>query len=155
MNAIIGAAIAALVSMEGGIPPATDLMITALAVYREASGECLDAKRGVAWVIRNRVEHPSWYGKSYFEVVTKPSQFTSMVPPKGTFDPNLVRYPNPEETAWLESVNAAWDVIGGKVSDPTKGATFYFDKSRDSNPPAWAKQYTHTADLGSIHFYKP
>jgi len=39
--------------------------------------------------------------------------------------------------------------------DPTGGATFYFDASRALNPPAWAKQYVHTVDIGAFRIYRP
>lgn len=137
------------------VKPFTDLMLLALCVWREASGEPVEAKQAIAWSIKNRVLHPSWYGKDWADVVTKPVQYTSMVPPKGMLDPNLLRYPQPADPSWADTLKVASDVMDGVIPDPTGGATFYFDKSMDAKPPAWAKLYTHTADIGTIHFYKP
>lgn len=137
----------------------TDMFLPTLCLYREARGESLQAKQGVAWSIRNRVDHPSWYGKTWVDVVTKYCQYTSMNPPKDkvtgkAWDPNLIVYGSGDDPAWQECVKVIFDVRCSNVPDPTGGATFYFDKSMDKNPPVWAKQYVHTADIGNIHFYK-
>ncbi len=133
----------------------TNVMLLALVTWREASNQTKETKTGVAWAVRNRVDNPGWYGKTYFEVITKYCQFTSMVPPKGMLDPNLVRYPGPTDKSWLECLEIAFDVMTSNVKDPTGGATYYFDKSLDKNPPKWAKEYVHLADIGDIHFYRP
>ena len=128
--------------------------LTALVVWREASGESPETCRGVAHVIYNRVARPGWWGKTLFDVVTKRSQFTSMVPPVGRLDPNLTRYPNPDDPSWqscLDIAEAMWS--NPSEEDPTNGATFYFDKSLDTNPPIWVASYRHTCDIGNIHFY--
>lgn len=134
---------------------ATNVWLLALCTWREASNQSHEAKIGVAWTIRNRVDHPSWYGKDYYSVITKPVQFTSMVPPPNLKDPNLTRYPSPDDPSWAECLIIAFDVIVSNVKDPTGGATFYFDKSMDGNPPSWSKVYHKTADIDSVHFFKP
>jgi spore germination cell wall hydrolase CwlJ-like protein len=131
----------------------TNLMLVALTIYREASGEPLEGKYAVAWVIRNRVEHPSWYGHDYCDVVTKKAQFTSMVPPDGVDDPNLRRYPKPTEQVWLDCLQVVTDVISGVKPDPTGGATMYFAKWMKAAPP-WAAAFDETVRIGQHIFLK-
>ncbi len=65
--------------------------------------------------------------------------------------------PLANEQAWLECLGVAYEVWQGHGDDPVAGATHYFDKSLDSNPPKWAtdSSMTHTIDLGAFHFYRP
>ena len=129
-----------------------ELIMLALVLWREARGESLDAKRAVAWSIRNRVRKPSWWGKDWIEVITKKFQYTSM-----TFagDPNLVLWPRSIDLNWQGALSIATEVMAGQGSDPTGGATHYFDKSLDANPPSWSKvsSSVHTVDVGAFHFY--
>jgi N-acetylmuramoyl-L-alanine amidase len=127
----------------------TNTFMLALAIYREARGEDMAGKIAVGCVIRNRVQHPSWYGRTWFECITKPYQFSSF----NMSDPNSIAFGSPTDPAWQSSLGAAIRILSGEP-DPTGGATFYFDKSRDKNPPRWAGLYVHTADIGAFHFYK-
>jgi spore germination cell wall hydrolase CwlJ-like protein len=129
----------------------TNVMLVALTIYREASGEPLEGKYAVAWVIRNRAEHPSWWGKDYCDVVTKKAQFTSMVPPDGVDDPNLRRYPKPTEQVWVDCLKVVTDVLTGAVPDPTGNAVQYFAASMKSAPP-WASAFIPTVRIGN-HFF--
>jgi spore germination cell wall hydrolase CwlJ-like protein len=140
----------ATISLPGQIEPFTDTFMLALAIYREARGEDLAAKIAVGCVIRNRVQHPGWYGRTWFEVITKPYQFSSF----NLSEPNSIVFGPPADRAWQDSVSAALCVMGG-APDPTGSATFYFDKSLDTHPPKWAATYVHTTDIGAFHFYKP
>lgn len=133
----------------------TNIMTTALTLWREASNQDLLAKQAVMWVIRNRVDHPSWYGSTWHEVCTKKCQFTSMNPPDKLVEPNLRRWPSPDDASWKECLKVVFDVMVSNVPDPTGGATFYYDKTMDDNPPPWAKTYAHTVDVGAFHFFKP
>jgi N-acetylmuramoyl-L-alanine amidase len=128
----------------------TNTFMLALAIYREARGEVLAAKIAVGCVIRNRVQHPSWYGRTWFEVITKPYQFSSF----NLGEPNSIVFGSPNDPAWQDSVAAALSVMGG-TADPTGGATFYFDNSAVQAPPKWAASYVRTGEIGAFHFYKP
>ena len=128
----------------------TDTFMLALALYREARGEELAGKIAAGCVIRNRVQHPSWYGRNWFEVITKPYQFSSFNPG----DRNSAVFGSAADRAWQDSITAALRVMGGEP-DPTGGATFYFDRTLANNPPKWASIYVHTTDIGAFHFYKP
>ena len=142
-----------------------DLSLLSLCVWREARGEIVDGKRGVAWSIRNRVMHPSWWGTDWISVILKPKQYSSF----NVGDPNATKFPQANDTAWLASLQAAMEAYGAGGdaeqalellktgnSDPSRGATHYFDKSLDSNPPFWATDGTmfKTADIGNLHFYR-
>ena len=131
-----------------------DLFLMALCVWREARGEPMEAKRAVAWVIRNRADKPSWWGgPSIASVVLHPYQFSSF----NRNDPNSSKLPKPDDPSWIASLMAAQDACDHVGPDPTSGAVDYFDKSMDADPPPWAtdKSMVHCCDLGDFHFYKP
>ena len=127
----------------------TDGFMLALAIYREARGESIQAKIAVGCVIRNRVRCGGWYGQGWFGVITKPSQLSSF----NLGDRNSIVFGTDTDPAWRDSVAAALRVMGCEP-DPTAGATFYFDRSRDETPPQWASIYIHTVDIGAFHFYR-
>lgn len=141
------------------VEPFTSIFLLALVIFREARGETYDGKVAVAWVIRNRVEHPDWYGKDYHSVITKKAQFTSINPPDSLFnkggEPNLRCYGCSTDPVWMDSWKAATLVYNGQVEDLTKGATYYYAKSMDANPPVWAAKFKPTAVVGNHRFFKP
>ena len=130
-----------------------DLFLMALCIWREARGESIDVKRAVGWVIRNRADHPGWWGgPSIVSVVLHPWQFSSF----NRNDPNSVKFPTPSDPSWIASLMAAQRAFDRVGPDPTGGALDYFDRSMDSNPPPWATDgsMTKCCDIGDIHFYK-
>jgi len=127
-----------------------EFVLLALCVWREARGEPVPAKLGVAWSIKNRVSRPTWWGKDWASVILKPFQYSSFNPN----DPNAVKWPGALDTSWQACLDVAGQVFGDATPDPTAGSTHYFDKSLDGNPPTWAKEMTHTVDIGALHFYK-
>ncbi len=120
-----------------------------LCVWREARGEPEDAKLGVAWTIKNRVALQGWMGKSCAEVVLKPWQFSSF----NASDPNSSKWPDsvkdPSYPACISAARMAYEGLG---SDPTLGATHYYDDSIAA--PKWTEGATKTAKLGKLNFYK-
>lgn len=127
-----------------------EFILLALCVWREARGEIVSAKFAVAWSIRNRVVKPSWWGRDWISVILKPLQYSSF----NVNDPNAVKWPDPRDTTWMSSVQAAQAAYLGNGDDPVSGATHYFDRSLDGNPPAWAASMIHVIDIGNLHFYK-
>ena len=129
-----------------------DKALLALTLWREARGEIVDAKKAVGCCIRNRVRNPRWWGTDYSSVMTKRWQFSSLT---AAGDPNLIQWPNPIDTAWQACMQIADDVYNDVLVDTTNGATSYYDKSLDGNPPTWATDgsLAHKCDIGNFHFF--
>ena len=134
--------------MELTAANALDFVLTALCCYREARGESIDGKRGVAWAVCNRARAPKWWGNTPASVVTKPWQFSSFN--KG--DPNVTVWPVDGDPVWLDCCTAALEAMANETPDPTSGATHYYDES--IAPPSWTVGATATATIGKLHFYK-
>ena len=132
-----------------------DVCLLALLIWREARGEDYATKVAVAWSVRNRVLDPGkdWWGDTWVAVMTKPWQYTSLTAPG---DPNLVKFPAGDDGSWLDSIKAAEAVYAGACPDPVGGATHYFDRSLDANPPVWAEaeDSVHVCDVGAMRFWK-
>ena len=131
-----------------------DLFLMALCVWREARGETMDAKKAVAWVIRNRADRPSWWGgPSVASVVLHPYQFSSF----NHNDPNSSKLPTPGDPSWSASLIAAQIAFVKSESDPTSGAVDYYDRSMDADPPPWAKDgsLVLSCNIGALRFFKP
>lgn len=138
-----------------------DLFLMALCVWREARGQSMEAKRCVAWVIRNRADKPGWWGgPSIASVVLRPWQFSSF----NQHDPNACKLPLPADPSWISSLIAAQEGFTKSTVDPSQGATHYYDKSLDPDTnsgradkrPVWAidGSYSLLTDIGDFHFYK-
>jgi N-acetylmuramoyl-L-alanine amidase len=136
-----------------------ELALLSLALWREAQNQPYNTKLVVACSMRNRVGHPCWWGGDWDTVLTKRDQYSSMTS-KG--DPNLIKWPQPPagDPAWLQCMRAAAAVHGGAgvgmIPDQSMGATHYFDRSLDADPPSWAKDgsMVKVLDSGSFHFYR-
>ena len=131
-----------------------DQTLLALVLWREARGELYLTKQAVAWSIRNRVKHPSWWGHTWWSVILFPWQYSSF----NHNDPNAVKWPVEDDPTWEDCLEIA-SMIGAeppKVGDMTGGAVSYFDISLDTHPPTWATDgsMTKTLDSGRLHFYK-
>ena len=130
----------------------TEVYLLALCNWREAQNQSLAAKVAQAWTIRNRVLNPSWWGRGWVLVVTKPAQFSSF----NSTDPNSRKWPQPNDAAWADCWTVASEVYKGTIPDPTFGATHYFDASLDANPPKWATDGSmeKTMEMDRFRFYK-
>lgn len=105
-------------------------------VYYEARGEPSQGKLAVAHVVVNRAR-----GKPLCAVVYDGCAFSwTCKARKGPFGP-----------AWTESQRIASDVISGKTTDPTGGATSFHNTSVR---PGWAAKLKFTVRIGSHLFYK-
>lgn len=125
-----------------------DFTLTALCIWREARGEPLDAKKGVAWVIRNRTLRPGWWGTDWTTVVLQPYQFSSF----NRDDPNAVKWPAKSDLSWSECLTAAREAWEALNPDPTNGSTHYYDDSIKA--PAWTSKMTATVKIGKLNFFK-
>lgn len=134
-------------------PYASDpVLLLALCVYREARGEPIDAKLGVAWTIRNRCALAPAQGFKHdiSGNILKPWAFSSFM----ESDPNSKVYPEESDPpadrqAWADSLTVARSV----EADPTLGGIFYFSRPLTAPPAAWG-EVQHCATIGGLQFYR-
>ena len=131
-----------------------DRDILARTLWGEARGESLAGQIAVAWTIRNRVNDgkaKSWWGEGYAGVCQNPYQFSCW----NRSDPNFAYLSGAKKIPFRELAQAriaADQVIDGKVSDPTGGATHYY--ATTIKAPAWAAKAKQTLKLGGHVFFK-
>ena len=104
-------------------------VVMGLTVYGEARGQPLEGQRAVAWVIRNRADHPCWWGSNIIDVCLKKSQFSCW----NADDPNYHILIN-KETRTLPFIRALIKLCGSvllddPVNDPTLGCNHYCTNS--------------------------
>jgi N-acetylmuramoyl-L-alanine amidase len=127
---------------------AYEMILLALCNWREARGEPIESKIAQAWSVRNRVQQPRWWGHDWVTVILKPFQYSSF----NLNDPNASKFPAMTDASWDECLQVASDVYSSVGSDPTGGATSYYDTS--IAPPAWTSSMTKTVQIGNFIFYK-
>lgn len=118
-------------------------------IYGEARGERVEGRIAVACVVRNRVERPSWWGRSWREVMTKPYQFTALMPDGPNYRATIQA--NEDEPIFRECVWIAQGVILGIILDNTDGATHYHSVRIR---PSWASRMKVTRVIGNHVFLK-
>lgn len=126
---------------------ASDIVLGAFVVWREARGEPRVAKLGVAHAIMNRVRAPGWWGSDVPTVIGKALQFSSLTDPH---DRQLTKYPR-WDPAWqecLEVMEAAYD---RQEDHPAPGADTYHDLSIET-PTSWGNPPL-VAQLGRLKFF--
>jgi N-acetylmuramoyl-L-alanine amidase len=121
--------------------------LTALCAWREARGCSDEAIRGVLHVIKNRVDHPGWWGHSVPSVVLKPEQFSSF----NKDDPNATKFPPADDPVFANILTLTDSVLNNQDQDLTNGAVNYHDSSK--NPP-WADPSKRTALILPFSFYR-
>lgn len=123
------------------------IQLFALCIWREARGEPYAAKRGIAWVIRNRclLAPLEGFHKDISSNILKRWAFSSF----NEGDVNSTKYPKATDPSWIDSLKAARDV----TADPTKGACFYYSRPLMTPPSAWGK-VEHSAAIGGLQFYR-
>jgi spore germination cell wall hydrolase CwlJ-like protein len=132
-----------------------DRDILARTLWGEARGESLSGQIAVACAIRNRVNDgkaKSWWGEGYAGVCQAPYQFSCW----NKNDPNYAYMSGAKAIPLLELAQAriaADQVIDGKVSDPTGGATHYYAMTMKKSP-SWSIGATQTLKLGHHIFFK-
>ena len=132
-----------------------DRDILARTLWGEARGESLAGQIAVAWTIRNRVSDgkaKSWWGEGYTGVCQAPYQFSCW----NKNDPNFAYLSGVKPIPFREFAQAqiaADQVIAGKVSDPTGGATHYYATTMAKSPD-WAAKAKQTLKFGHHVFFK-
>jgi N-acetylmuramoyl-L-alanine amidase len=127
------------------------IRIAAETVWGEARGEPWLGKVAVAWVIRNRVEQPAWWGRDIIGVCTKPWQFSC----RNANDPNSEKLAkvSDDDPVFMDCRDAVEAAFLGTEPDPTKGASHYkVLKTRAS----WDHAVRHMTPtiIGHHAFYK-
>jgi cell wall hydrolase len=128
--------------------------LAALAIWREARGQSLQAMHAIWWVIQNRVMDKRW-PNTVSGVVRQRLQFSSMT---ASGDPNLLVYP--EEPAngaapapdWVAFLNAQVAITTDLGGDPTHGANHYHSMPIGKEPH-WADPAKMTVAIGPFRFY--
>ena len=135
----------------------TEQMILARAIYGEAGGESIEAKIGVGWAIRNRVnDNQNRWGKTYHEVILEPYQFEPFNDSSSDIFKKITNPPidNPgEEEVWENSFKSAVQVIQGDISDPTKDSNHFYVPLANQPKPSWADDEKFTVQIGATRFY--
>jgi spore germination cell wall hydrolase CwlJ-like protein len=132
-----------------------DRDVLARTLWGEARGETLAGQIAVAWTIRNRVNDgklKSWWGEGYAGVCQKPYQFSCW----NKNDPNYAYLSSAKLIPFREFAQAqiaADQVMAGKVSDPTGGATHYYATTMPK-PPTWINDAKQTLKLRRQIFFK-
>ena len=139
-----------------------DLQTMALTVWAEARGEPEEGQRAVAWVIRNRYEHPGWWSRDRRDgipddtiaaVCRDPYQFSCW----NANDPNRARLDDPATLRTLTYMRIralCRDVLEATAQeDPTHGADYYCTRAV-ANKTAWARGKTPVATIGHHQFYR-
>lgn len=135
----------------------TEGMLLARAIYGESGGEFFEAKVGVGWAIRNRVEDTKQrWGKTYHEVILQPGQYEPFSNTQAQIFQRITNPPleNPlEKKAWEESFQAAKVMLSGSIQDPTGGANHFFS-TISGIQPTWADETRFIVAIGNTRFYK-
>jgi N-acetylmuramoyl-L-alanine amidase len=136
-------------TFANGAPQFSDLDFIARTVWGEARSQKPDGWAAVTWVIKNRVDHPGWWGRSIRDVCTKPNQFSCW----NFGDPNRDKMIalDSHDTLLSQIRLVAQEVFAGRIPDPTCGAAFYHTRAVN---PTWDNAMTMTAEIGDHFFYK-
>ena len=108
-------------------------------VNAEARGEPYIGKIAVAWVIKNRFNHPrKMYGHSITEITQRKHQFAYWTKDVGDME------------NWNASINAAEDVFYRDYPDPTKGSKHFLS---GNCYPSWVRGKSPAVVIGGHRFY--
>lgn len=126
-----------------------ELSFLALTIWREGRGGGFATMLAIACSIRNRVNRPSWWGKTYGEVLGKKFQYSSIAAPG---DPQLILYPKSEsDQNFDEALKIADEVVENTIESTVPGADSYYDISIPA--PKWATTETFVGQVGRIRFH--
>lgn len=116
---------------------AFDTAIAAMTIYCEDSSGTHEERVLVAWTIFNRLRARR-FAKTVAGVCLKRAQFSEWDGDKVN-NANLMRAAEvSDDDPVMRDCVAAFNEAAAASVDPTEGATHYYDKSRDSDPPTWS-----------------
>ncbi|MGE3779404.1 MAG: cell wall hydrolase [Pirellulaceae bacterium] len=124
--------------------------VIARTIWAEARGEGRAGMEAVACVIRNRANHPRWWGSDYSSVCLKPNQFSCW----NATDPNLpkLRAVTSADSQFALALEIASAVVDGTLSDPTRAVDRYFAATIAA--PSWAAEDKFVRQIGNHKFYR-
>lgn len=130
-----------------------DITLLTMCIWGEARGEDLSAQIAVGCTVRNRVDHPRWWGATWREVILKRYQYSAF----NERDPNAEKMKDPlkegkGEQTWRQCLWVAWGVYHNLVEDVTGNATHYHQRNMRKYP-SWAQELTRTKDIGPFILY--
>lgn len=128
--------------------------VLARTIYGEARGEYAQtgvaALMAVAWVVRNRLQHPKRFGSSIEHVCFKPYQF-SCWNAKDTNRPLIESVTLSDPLFALCHDISNWALSADALCDVTKGSDHYHARSVT---PYWAAGVKPKVTLGRHIFYR-
>ncbi len=129
--------------------PSSALNLAARTVWGEARNQGRHGWEAVAWVLKNRLDRPGWWGKTLSEICLKPQQFSCW----NLVDPNRAQIlALPDDAPLLVEIQRTVEaVLDSRVADPTGGATHYHTAGVD---PKWDDEMIKTATIGDHLFFR-
>jgi spore germination cell wall hydrolase CwlJ-like protein len=120
-----------------------------LCIWAEARGEPELGQQAIGWVVRNRADHPRWWGNSIDSVILTPAQFSWTA----TSNPEHIDVEKLTSSHDLNLFIAmAQGVIAEDIQDPVNGANHYYADYMKP-PPNWAAEYEFVRQIGKHRFY--
>jgi len=118
---------------------------------QEVRGEPIEGQTAVAWVIKNRLASGRW-GNSLASVCLWRGQFSGWYVPT---DPNFGYACNlGDNDPTLSHMQSVLQTVLNSDTDPTDGATHYFNPAGVVQTPAWVQGATSCGQFGSQRFFK-
>lgn len=129
-----------------------DLDVCTRTVWGEARGEPVEGQVAVSWVIRNRAENPSWWGKTPADVCFHKWQFSCWNATGDQSQACRLEALKPDDSAYERIALVVKSVFVGLYPDPTHGATHYKVKG---TPAQWDKSCADIApvEIGHHQFF--
>ena len=125
-----------------------DISMLALLGWREARSEPDQGIIAVMWTVRDRVEHPKWWGDTYSAAMGKKWQYSAMAAPG---DSQLIKWPVYPDAQFTKCLTFADAVINGTMPNPFPGADSYYATSIPR--PLWATDEMFVGAIGGHRFY--
>jgi spore germination cell wall hydrolase CwlJ-like protein len=140
-----------------------DLQAMALTIYGEARGEFLKFGRpalaGVGYAIKNRIDHPTWWGKGVKGVCYHPVQFSCYLSVSAAAGYRELLKIAKDWTNALHNdhmlflcLEIADKILTGKEPNPVDHATSYCNPALCT--PAWREDKVFVVTIGRHDFYK-
>ena len=112
----------------------------------------LEDAKGIANVIKNRMNRPERFGNSMQEVILAPYQFSGVNSPEFQKAANLQFKSKEEENIFKQFLSISSAAIKGTLEDNTGGADHYVNLKLAR--PKWSKVYPKTTKIDQHTYYK-